>query len=86
MKEKTAGVESEIKRYEKNLADANNEIEGLNQRIEFTNTTIKTHNETIERSLATNKDLELDKSKFAEEIKGLEKQLEVLEIQIKEIT
>ena len=86
LKEKTAGVEAEIKRYEKNLADANNEIEGLRQRIEFNRTTIKTHNETIERSLTTNKDLELDKIKFAEEIKGLEEQLEELEVQIKEIT
>ncbi|MBR1776688.1 chromosome segregation protein SMC [bacterium] len=86
LKEKTAGVESEIKRYEKNLADANNEIEGLHQRIDFIHTTIKTHNETIERSIATNKDLELDKAKFAEEIKGLSEQLEVLDVQIKEIT
>ena len=86
LKEKTAGVEAEIKRYEKNMADANNEIEGLYQRIDFMNTTIKTHNDTIERALATNKDLELDKAKFNEEIKGLNEQLEVLEVQIKEIT
>ena len=86
LKEKTAGVEAEIKRYEKNMADANNEIEGLHQRIDFINTTIKTHNDTIERSLGVNKDLELDKAKFADEIKGLNEQLEVLEIQIKEIT
>ena len=86
LKEKTAGVEAEIKRYERNRADANNEIEGLHQRIDFINTTIKTHNDTIERSLGVNKDLELDKAKFAEEIKGLNEQLEVLEIQIKEIT
>ncbi len=86
LKEKTAGVEAEIKRYEKNMADANNEIEGLHQRIDFMNTTIKTHNDTIERALATNKDLELDKAKFNEEIKGLNEQLEVLEVQIKEIT
>ena len=37
LKEKTAGVEAEIKRYEKNMADANNEIEGLHQRIDFIN-------------------------------------------------
>ncbi len=86
LKEKTAGVEAEIKRYEKNMAVANNDIEGLHQRIEFINTTIKTHNDTIERSLATNKDLELDKAKFNEEIKCLNEQLEVLEVQIKEIT
>ena len=86
LKEKTAGVESEIKRYEKNLADANNDIEGFRQRIDFSNTTIKTHNETIERSLNTNKELELDKQKALEEIKGLNEQLDELDIQIKEIT
>ena len=86
LKEKTAGVEAEIKRYEKNMADANNEIEGLHQRIDFIKTTINTHHDTIERSLAANKELELDKAKFTEEIKGLNEQLEVLEIQIKEIT
>ena len=86
LKEKTAGVEAEIKRYEKNLADANNEIEGLHQRIDFIHTTIKTHNDTIERSLGLNKELELDKAKFNEEIKGLNAELEVLEVQIKEIT
>ena len=86
LKEKTAGVEAEIKRYEKQMADANNEIDGLHQRIDFINTTIKSHNDTIERSLANNKELELDKAKFAEEIKGLEEQLVVLDEQIKEIT
>ncbi len=86
LKEKTAGVEAEIKRYEKNMADANNEIEGLHQRIDFINTTIKSHNDTIERSLANNKELELDKARFSEEIKGLKSELEVLDEQIKEIT
>ena len=86
LKEKTSGVEAEIKRYEKNLADANNEIEGLHQRIDFINTTIKTHNDTIERTLGVNKELELDKARFAEEIKGLEAEFEVLDVQIKEIT
>ena len=39
-----------------------------------------------EDSANTNKDLELDKAKFTEEIKGLNEQLEVLNVQIKEIT
>lgn len=86
LKEKTSGVEAEIKRYEKNMADANNEIEGLHQRIEFIHTTIKTHNDTIARSLESNRELALDKAKSNEEIKGLNEQLEVLEVQIKEIT
>ena len=86
LKEKTAGVEAEIKRYERNMANAQNDIDGLHQQIDFFTTTINTHNETIARSLNTNKDLELDKAKFTEEIKGLNEQLEVLNIQIKEIT
>jgi len=86
LKEKTADVEAEIKRYEKNMADANNEIAGLHQRIDFINTTINSHNDTIERSLTNNKELELDKAKFAEEIKGLKSELEILDEQIKEIT
>lgn len=86
LKEKTAGVEAEIKRYEKNLADTNNNIEGLNQKIDFMNTTIEAHNGTIEDCIQKNKDLEVEKAKFAEEIKGLEEQLKVLEEQIAEIT
>ncbi|MBE7704006.1 MAG: chromosome segregation protein SMC [Cyanobacteria bacterium SIG28] len=86
LKDKTAGVEAEIKRYEKQMADANNEIDVLHQRIDFINTTINSHKDTIERSLANNKELELDKAKFAEEIKGLQEQLVVLDEQIKEIT
>ena len=35
LKEKTAGVEAEIKRYEKNMANAQNDIEGLHQKIDF---------------------------------------------------
>ena len=86
LKEKTSGVENEIKRYEKNLANANNEIEGLNQRIEFIKTTINTHNDTISRTLANNQELNQDKVKFAEEIKQLESELEVFNEQIREIT
>lgn len=86
LKEKTAGVEAEIKRYEKLKADTNNDIDGLNSMIEFIRTTIKTHNETISNALNTNRDLSLDKAKYSEEIKGLQTQLEELEVQIKEIT
>ena len=57
LKEKTAGVEAEIKRYEKNMANAQNDIDGLHQQIDFFTTTISTHNDTIARSLATNREL-----------------------------
>ncbi len=86
LKEKTAGVENEIKRYEKNIADANIEIDSLNSRIEFMNSTIKTHNDNIANSIQANKELEQDKLLRAEEIKGLEKELNALNEQIEEIT
>ena len=86
LKEKTAGVEAEIKRYEKMKAEAENKIDNLNSMIAFCNTTINTHNETISANLETNRTLALDKEKFSVEIKGLQEQLDNLEIQIKEIT
>ena len=86
LKEKTEGIEAEIKRFEKNKADTTNEIDGLYNSIEFIKTTINSYNETISRALDTNRELALDKNKFAEEIKGLQVQLDELEVQIKEIT
>ena len=86
LKEKTEGIENEIKRFEKNKADTNNEIEGLKNTIEFVKTTISSHNETISGMLEANRGLALDKNKYAEEIKGLEVQLDELNVQIKEIT
>ena len=86
LKEKTAGVENEIKRYEKMKVDVVNEIDGLTRMIEFIRTTIKTHNETISNALNTNRDLALDKARYSEDIKGLQEELDALEVQIKEIT
>ena len=86
LKEKTAGVENEIKRYEKLKAEANNDKDGLHQMNEFLKTTIKTHNENISNALNENRNLSLDKAKFAEEIKGVQKQLDEIQVQIDEIT
>ena len=86
LKEKTAGIEAEIKRYEKNIADFNNSIDGSKQTIDFINMTINTHNENIEKAINSNKDLEQDKIRYAEEIKGLKTQQETLEEQIAEIS
>ena len=86
LKEKTAGVEAEIKRYEKNKAEAQNKIDGFNSSIAFYRTTIDAHNNTISGALETNRNLALDKEKFNIEIKGLQEQLETLEVEIKEIT
>ena len=86
LKEKTAGVEAEIKRYEKNKADAFNKIDGFNSSIAFYKTTIDAHNNTISGALETNRNLALDKEKFNVEIKGLQEKLETLEVEIKEIS
>ncbi len=86
LKERTADVEAEIKRYEKNKADANNEIESLNQRIEFNHSTIKTHNDTIASNLQANREFAVDKAKAEEEIKALNERLEALNVQIEEIS
>ena len=86
LKEKTAGIEAEIKRYEKKRGEVNNEIDGLYNMIEFFKTTIKTHNETISGALEANRNLSLDKEKYSQDIKGLQEKLDVLEEQIKEIT
>ena len=86
LKEKTAGVEAEIKRYEKNKAEAQNKIDGFHSSIAFYKTTIDAHNNTISNALDTNRNLALDKEKFNIEIKGLQEQLEILESEIREIT
>jgi len=85
LKEKTAGVEEEIKRYERNIANTNIAIDGLNQQIAFNKTTILSYQDTIENLTKTNKDLELDKAKYAEDIKALKAELETFNVQIQEI-
>lgn len=86
LQEKTSGIEDEIKRYQKNIADTNNDNEGLAQKIEFINVTINSQNDTIKDTLETNKALEQDKIKYNGEIKELETKLTALEEQISEIT
>lgn len=86
LKEKTSGIEAEIKRYEKQKADAENDIDSSNQLINFINTTIQTYNENITNSYKKNEELEADKIRFAEETKVLNTELEELEVKIKEIT
>ncbi len=86
LKEKTAGVENEIKRYEKIKADTNNDIDGLLSMNEFLKTTIKTHNENISNALEDNRKLAVDKEKFKAEIEDIQKELDELQVKIDEIT
>ena len=79
LKEKTEGVEAEIKRLQDKLRDANAEKNDFNRDIAFQENMILTNNEDIERSEANNKKLEADKERFKSEIEELNKKSEALE-------
>ena len=82
LKEKTEGVEAEIKRLQANLMTTNNDKNDLERRINFNEDLIKTKQEEIEEKEKANVKLEEDKSVFKNEIDGLNKKVEVLEEQI----
>ena len=85
LKEKTEGVEAEIKRLQDKLRDANAEKNDFNRDIAFQENMILTNTEDIERTESNNKKLESDKERFKAEIEELNKKSEALEDQIKEI-
>ncbi len=85
LKEKTEGVEAEIKRLQDKLRDANAEKNDFNRDIAFQENMILTNTEDIERTESNNKKLEADKERFKAEIEELNKKSEALEDQIKEI-
>lgn len=85
LKEKTEGVEAEIKRLQDKLRDANAEKNDFNRDIAFQENMILTNTEDIERTESNNKKLESDKERFKAEIEKLNKKSEALEDQIKEI-
>ena len=85
LKEKTEGVEAEIKRLQDKLRDKKKKKNDFNRDIAFQENMILTNNEDIERSEANNKKLEADKERFKSEIEELNKKSEALEDQIKEI-
>ncbi len=85
LKEKTEGVESEIKRLQANLMAANNDKNDLERRINFNEDLIKTKQEEIQEKEKANLKLEEDKSGFKGEIKDLNKKVEVLQEQIEVI-
>ncbi len=85
LKEKTEGVEFEIKRLQTNLMNANNDKNELERQIEFHKNLIETKNEEIANIQGNNVKLEEDKVRFKAEIVELDKQLEGLQKQIDEI-
>ena len=85
LKEKTEGVESEIKRLQTNLMANNNDRNDFERQISFNKDLIKTKNEEIDEKEKANVKLEQDKSEFKIEIDGLTKKVEVLSEQIEVI-
>ncbi len=82
LKEKTAGVEADIKRLQNNLMNANNDINELNRQIAFHVNLINTQNDNISMIQKNNTKLEEDKVRYKEEIEKLNEKIEVLKEQI----
>ena len=82
LKEKTEGVEAEIKRLQGNLMSTNNDRNDFERQISFNEDLIQTKKEEIEEKEKNNVKLEQDKEEFKVEIEGLNKKVEVLTEQI----
>jgi len=78
LKEKTEGVEADIKRLQNNLMTANNDINELNRQISFHVNLIETKNEEISSIEKNNIKLEEDKVRYKEEIEKLNEKIEAL--------
>lgn len=85
LKEKTESVEFEIKRFQTNLINANNDLSEFGREIAFFQGLIETKEEEIVNIKKNNVALEKDKIVYAKEIEELKLQLEKLEEQIAEI-
>ena len=85
LKEKTEGVEHEIKRLQTNLMNANNDKNELNRQIAFHNNLIETKEEEITNIEHNNVKLEEDKKRYKNDIEELNKKMEELHEQIEQI-
>ncbi|MBP3924846.1 chromosome segregation protein SMC [bacterium] len=85
LKEKTAGVEAEIKRLQTKLLHSNSEVSDLQRQIAFHENLIETKNTEMDEIGKNNVKFEEDKVRYAENIKGIDEKLEKLEEQIEQI-
>lgn len=85
LKEKTEGVESEIKRLESHLMSTQNEKNELERQIDFNKSLITTKEEEIQEKEKNNVKLEEDKTVFQKDIKTLNEKIEVLKDEISKI-
>lgn len=85
LKEKTEGVENEIKRLQTKLMTAENDKNELNRQISFHDNLIETKNEEITNIEHNNTKLEEDKKRYKNDIVELNKKMETLHEQIVQI-
>ena len=85
LKEKTEGVENEIKRLQTKLMTAENDKHELNRQISFHDNLIETKNEEITNIEHNNTKLEEDKKRYKNDIVELNKKMETLHEQIIQI-
>ncbi len=85
LKEKTEGVENEIKRLQTKLMTAENDKNELNRQISFHDNLIETKNEEITNIEHNNVKLEEDKKRYQNDIVELNKKMEILHEQIVQI-
>ncbi len=85
LKEKTEGVEHEIKRLQGNLMNANNDKNELDRQIAFHNNLIETKEEEILNIEHNNVKLEEDKARYKNDIVELSNKMEQLHEQIEQI-
>ncbi len=85
LKEKTEGVEHEIKRLQANLLNANNDKNELDRQIAFHKNLIETKEEEITNIEHNNVKLEEDKTRYKNDIVELNKKMEELHEQIEQI-
>ena len=78
LKEKTQGIEDEIRHLNNSLMGVNNEINGYNNTIKFNEQLIISKEDDIKNTLKNNESLEKDKETYSAEIVQLEDQLNAL--------
>ena len=78
LKEKTQGIEDEIRRLNSNLMNVNSEIQGFENTIKFNEQLITSKQDDIKNTTKNNESLEKDKETYKVEIVQLEEQLNTL--------
>lgn len=78
LKEKTQGLEEDLRHLNNNLLAAKNEINGFENNIKFYESIITGREGDIERILKDNENYEKDKTEYAQDIVQLEEQLNTL--------